>query len=155
MTRPSALRRGAQSRPQHKTRLRRFETLESRRLLAVVAGEVFFDTNANGLLDPAESGAADVSVVLQDASGTIVQGPVMTDSAGNYAFSSVPDGDYQVALQFSPGSDQLQSTPGDLTLASAHGDFRPLKYSCQLWCWRPVASAKWLSLLAAPARMPS
>lgn len=115
---PRRSRQFRQRRSQKNLRRLSVESLESRRLLAVVSGSVFYDINGNGVADAGESGKADVEVVLKDTTGNIVNGPLATADGtngplGSYFFSNVPDGDYQVALQLA--ADQLQSSPGRVT----------------------------------------
>lgn len=90
----------------------RMESLESRRLLAVVSGNVFFDVDASGVADGGESGEAGIDVVLVSPQDETVAGPVSTDANGDYAFSGIADGDYQVRLALDAG--ELQSAPGPL-----------------------------------------
>jgi hypothetical protein len=111
----SSLAQAGKRRLKRNVRRLTVEPLESRRLLAVISGEVIFDTNANGAVDSDESGAADVAVVLKDSAGSVVSGPVTTDGTGVYSFGNVADGDYEVAIQFASGTDQLQSFPGRIT----------------------------------------
>ncbi|MDQ0378656.1 SdrD B-like domain-containing protein [Amycolatopsis thermophila] len=58
---------------------------------------VWADVNRNGLQDPGEPGVADVGVRLQKADGTPVAG-TSTGPHGQYAFSHLPDGGYQVCF---------------------------------------------------------
>jgi hypothetical protein len=57
-----------------------------------IQGTVFFDMNYDGVRDPDESGIANWLVILS--------GPVnmttLTDAAGNYSFTGLPDGSYTV-----------------------------------------------------------
>lgn len=83
------------------------EKLEDRHLLAAVTGEVYFDTNADGLRQPAEIGVADVRVFIdQNANGRldpISEMQTRTDAAGKYAFPSLVDGKYEVRIEPEPG----------------------------------------------------
>ncbi|MGI6874050.1 SdrD B-like domain-containing protein [Amycolatopsis sp. 3B14] len=58
---------------------------------------VWADINRNGLQDPGEPGIADVGVRLQKADGTPVAG-TSTGPHGQYQFSHLPDGSYQVCF---------------------------------------------------------
>lgn len=58
---------------------------------------VWADINRNGLQDPGEPGVADVGVRLQKADGTLVAG-TSTGPHGQYEFSHLPDGSYQVCF---------------------------------------------------------
>ncbi len=56
---------------------------------------VWLDENGNGAFDSGESGLANVSVSLLDASQRIVA-TTYTDALGNYLFEELPDGTYTV-----------------------------------------------------------
>ncbi|WP_233157328.1 MULTISPECIES: SdrD B-like domain-containing protein [Amycolatopsis] len=58
---------------------------------------VWADSNRNGLQDPGEPGIADVGVRLQKADGSPVAG-TSTGPHGQYQFSHLPDGSYQVCF---------------------------------------------------------
>ncbi|NIH86685.1 SdrD B-like domain-containing protein [Amycolatopsis granulosa] len=58
---------------------------------------VWADLNRNGVQDPGEPGIADVGVRLQKADGTPVAG-TSTGPHGQYQFSHLPDGAYQVCF---------------------------------------------------------
>ncbi|HEY3421336.1 MAG TPA: SdrD B-like domain-containing protein [Methanomassiliicoccales archaeon] len=60
-----------------------------------VSGTVFDDKDGNGLVDPGE-GRADVGVQLYDGNGTLV-GTTQTDASGNYNFTEVDPGKYNVS----------------------------------------------------------
>ncbi|NYI88932.1 hypothetical protein HNR02_002255 [Amycolatopsis endophytica] len=62
-----------------------------------VGDVVWADVNRNGLQDPGEPGIADIGVRLQKADGTPVAG-TSTGPHGQYAFSHLPDGAYQVCF---------------------------------------------------------
>src|SRR5438105_9884810 len=72
-------------------RLRRrlnVERLEDRSLLSgnVISGYVFNDLNNNGLLDPGESGLANVPLELRNASGVVIA-TAISDAKGYYQFN--------------------------------------------------------------------
>lgn len=58
---------------------------------------VWFDSNRNGLQDPAETGIARVPVRLVKAGGGDV-GTTTTGADGAYSFTGIPDGAYQVCF---------------------------------------------------------
>ena len=61
-----------------------------------IAGTLWQDTDADGLLDGGESGGwAGVTVVLLDANNNVV-GTTTTDANGNYSFGNLPDGTFKV-----------------------------------------------------------
>jgi len=61
-----------------------------------VAGNVYNDLNGNGLKGAGEPGLSGWTVDLEDSSGNILAS-VLTDANGNYAFTGVGGGSYQVA----------------------------------------------------------
>lgn len=62
-----------------------------------IAARVWFDSNRNGLADPAEVGIAGVPVKLLRADGTEA-GQTTTGASGAYSFTGIPDGGYQVCF---------------------------------------------------------
>ncbi len=60
-----------------------------------VAGSVFDDANANGTFDSGESGLAGVTVVLYDPNVNSCRA-AQTNAAGDYVFTNVTDGAYQL-----------------------------------------------------------
>lgn len=62
-----------------------------------IGDRVWYDSNRNGLQNPAEPGIGGVKATLVDASGAAVESTT-TDSLGYYKFSSVPDGRYRVCF---------------------------------------------------------
>ncbi|MCA9264737.1 MAG: hypothetical protein KDA60_12845, partial [Planctomycetales bacterium] len=75
----------------HSVRRRKLEVehLECRRLLAGIAGDVWYDNNANGIWDEDEPQAANVLVELI-APGGSVGDPIQTDVDGHYDFPNLP-----------------------------------------------------------------
>lgn len=65
-----------------------------------LAGTVWFDANANALQESSEGGIAGVRVDLRDAGGAVI-GTTTTDGVGDYAFTSLPAGDYLVTVDAS------------------------------------------------------
>lgn len=90
-----------------KSRRIQLESLETRHLLAAVGGEVYFDTNADGLRQTSEIGVADVSVYADfNANGEFDLGTepqVTTDADGRYSFPSIPAGDVEIRILTDPG----------------------------------------------------
>jgi protocatechuate 3,4-dioxygenase beta subunit len=71
--------------------------------LASLGDRVFLDTNGNGIQDAGETGVPGVTVKLLDATGNPVLDPVtglaitaITNGTGNYLFTDLPAGSYQV-----------------------------------------------------------
>ncbi len=67
--------------------------------LASIAGVYFFDTNQNGLIDPADAIVPDAVVELRDASGATVAS-TSTSNLGTYIFEDLMIQDYIVAFAF-------------------------------------------------------
>lgn len=107
------------------------ETLETRHLLAALSGEVYFDTNADGLRQPGETGAADVQVYIdQNANGRFDEPRALstrTDADGVYSFSLLDAGDYQIRIDPEPGL--VQTAPAvmfawnDTVVQGSDGEF--------------------------------
>ncbi len=60
-----------------------------------VAGSVFDDANGDGIFDASESGLAGVTVVLYDSNANSCRA-AQTNAAGDYVFTNVADGSYQL-----------------------------------------------------------
>ena len=91
---------------------RSIEHLESRQLLASLAGEVWADTNSNGVRDTGEAAVIDARVYLDandDQQFNANEVFTRTDSAGQYAFDVVAAGTHVVRVELLPG--QTQSHP--------------------------------------------
>uniref|UniRef100_UPI000A5BDBBA SdrD B-like domain-containing protein n=1 Tax=Clostridium sp. NkU-1 TaxID=1095009 RepID=UPI000A5BDBBA len=84
--------------------------------MATVSGQIIFDRNRSAIIDAGDSGIANVPVVLQNTTAG-VRLVVLTDAAGNYAFTNVPNGSYRIVEAY--GTAGGVPTPGDFTLASA------------------------------------
>jgi uncharacterized surface anchored protein len=87
---------------------------------AVVNGEIWTDSNANGAIDTGENGLAGVTVNL--VSGTTTLTSTTTDASGNYSFTGLNPGGYLV--QFVAPAGDLFSTPSSdaFTLTSGQSD---------------------------------
>jgi uncharacterized repeat protein (TIGR01451 family) len=70
-----------------------------------VSGQVFSDVNSNGLIETGDLGIAGVTVVLRNTTTSICQS-ISTDSSGNYSFTSVLAGSYEII----EAGDQLNPT---------------------------------------------
>lgn len=68
-----------------------------------VTGRAFSDTNANGLQDGGETGAANVTVQLLNSSGTVIA-TTTTNSSGAYSFGSVAPGAYSIQFAAPSGA---------------------------------------------------
>ncbi|MDX3451195.1 SdrD B-like domain-containing protein [Streptomyces sp. ME02-8801-2C] len=60
---------------------------------------VWYDTDGNGVQDPGEPGAKDVTAELIDPATGDVLRTVRTDADGHYQFTSLPDGRYKVCFR--------------------------------------------------------
>ncbi len=72
-----------------------------------VTGDIYNDLDGNGLRGSGEPGLAGWTVDLEDSSGNVLAS-VLTDSNGNYAFTGVGGGSYQVAEVVQTGWVQTQ-----------------------------------------------
>jgi hypothetical protein len=104
---------------------------------------VWVDTNKNGVQDAGEPAVPGVSVVVQNADGTVVGTPLVTDAEGRYLFDTLPDGtykvcfdianlppdyaDYQVTTQNAAGHDGTDSAADPGTGCTATTDLGPAK----------------------------
>lgn len=89
-----------------------FQQLESRQLLASLAGEVWTDTNGNGFREPQESPAANVRVYLDaNDDGQLNNGEAFTstDTLGQYMFDNLAAGTHVVRLEGATGT--IQTSP--------------------------------------------
>lgn len=90
-----------------------------------IGDTVWSDENANGIQDAGEKGIAGATVNLTRPDGTVIQ--TTTNSNGNYLFSALPEGTYQVALVLSsipdPQDGSLKlTTAGSFTVSLADGE---------------------------------
>ena len=74
----------------------------------VLGDLVFLDNNDNGTRDAGEAGVSGLTVTLRDGAGTVV-GTTTTDAAGNYLFTGLTPGTYQVEIA---SGDYVSSTGG-------------------------------------------
>ena len=72
-----------------------------------VSGDVYNDLDGNGLRGSGEPGLSGWTVDLEDSSGDVLAS-VLTDSNGNYSFTDVGGGSYQVAEVVPTGWVQTQ-----------------------------------------------
>tara|TARA_R110002073_G_scaffold46789_1_gene127415 strand:+ start:4853 stop:11017 length:6165 start_codon:yes stop_codon:yes gene_type:complete len=105
-----ARRNKRSQRPQRRRRI--LERLESRQLLAVLAGEVFQDDNGDGIRNAAEVGVPNVRVYVDandnrqfDATEVAVQ----TDAQGQYQFDTLAAGTQTIRVD---SGNQRQTSPG-------------------------------------------
>jgi hypothetical protein len=100
------------------------ERLEDRSLLSgnVISGYVFNDLNNNGLLDPGESGLANVPLELRNASGAVIASAV-TDANGYYQFKL--DNTISTAPLTLQRSASVPSTSTDWSKTLSIGQFDP------------------------------
>ena len=79
-----------------------------------ISGKVFVDANNDGIFDLDERGIEGVEIVLigTDVNGDAVDLTVLTDASGNYTFSGLNAGEYEI-FQIQPGefSDGLDASP--------------------------------------------
>lgn len=63
--------------------------------MATASGQLVSDKNRSAAIDAGDSGISNIPVVLQNIK-TGIRLVVLTDTAGNYAFNNVPDGNYRI-----------------------------------------------------------
>lgn len=84
--------------------------------MATISGRVIFDRDRSASVTGGDSGLAAIPVVLQNIN-TNERLVVLTDSAGNYSFINVPDGEYRIVESY--GTTGGVPSPGDFSLAVA------------------------------------
>jgi protocatechuate 3,4-dioxygenase beta subunit len=104
-----------------------------------ILGQVFEDTDGNGILDDGEIGLADWTVFLDaNDNGVLDDGELssVTDSLGNYAFGDLAPAIYRVRMVPQTGWVQSSAHAEDLTASSGNafadvnlGAFRPISIS--------------------------
>lgn len=82
--------------------------------MATISGRVIFDRDRSLTISGSDSGLANIPVVLQNIS-TSQRLTVLTDSAGNYSFINVPNGNFRLVESY--GAAGGVPTPGDFSLA--------------------------------------
>jgi uncharacterized surface anchored protein len=87
---------------------------------AAVSGEVWSDTNANGVIDAGEVGKPGVTVDL--LSGTTTLSSTTTDANGNYSISGLNPGNYMVQIIAPPGDPFSTPSIDSFTLTSGQTD---------------------------------
>ncbi len=104
---------GKKKRPERsKRRKHSIEKLESRQLLAVVAGQIFTDLDGDHLRGPEELGIADIRVYVDANNNSqfdVSEISVLTDTDGQYKIENLTAGD--VAIRVEQGN-QKQLSPG-------------------------------------------
>ena len=85
------------------------EPLESRSMLAVLSGVVFYDASENGARDPGELGIPGIVIRLENQSSGATQS-TLTDDGGNYIFDDLPAGTYQITKQSASATEDDFST---------------------------------------------
>ena len=83
-----------------------------------LGGRVWWDLNANGVLESGEPGIPGVGVNLSDSS---LHASAVTDAQGRYVFAPLPAGAYQVTVSEA----RAQGRPGGLASQPAHGRSYP------------------------------
>jgi gliding motility-associated-like protein len=78
-----------------------------------IGNYVWNDTNGDGVQDATESGVADVTVYLLNATGDTVA-TTTTDASGQYVFTNVPEGNYSIAFDPSTTGTGYEFTGQDL-----------------------------------------
>lgn len=112
-----------------------------------ISGRAFQDLNRNGFADPGEAPFSGHQLYLFDASGAY-RGQATTDGAGQYAFTGLAAGDYEVQYASSSWS-PLRHDWTPTTTGSAHPSGRRSVTSSSVidFGWRPVA---WSTQEGAP-----
>jgi protocatechuate 3,4-dioxygenase beta subunit len=88
---------------------------------ATVTGTVFADPNRDGTRNPGESGVpAGTVVLLVDPVTNAVIASTVTDANGNYTFTSVPPGNYNVRVPTPPGGTSA-TTPTSVPVTATNG----------------------------------
>jgi SdrD B-like domain len=84
-----------------------------------IGDRVWFDWNGNGIQDDANAAAARLTVYLEDSAGHVLQTTTTNVNNGNYLFSDVAAGDYQVQVVAPAGTRFVKAHAGsDGTLDS-------------------------------------
>ncbi|WP_281185720.1 SdrD B-like domain-containing protein, partial [Staphylococcus schleiferi] len=81
-----------------------------------VGDKVWNDTNKDGIQNANESGIEGVKVTLTKADGTTVE--TRTDKDGNYIFTDLPNGKYEISFETPEGYEATTANVGDDALDS-------------------------------------
>ncbi|BAS45071.1 hypothetical protein SSCHL_0291 [Staphylococcus schleiferi] len=81
-----------------------------------VGDKVWNDTNKDGIQNPNEAGIEGVKVTLTKADGTTVE--TRTDKDGNYIFTGLPNGKYEISFETPEGYEATTANVGDDALDS-------------------------------------
>ncbi len=93
-------------------------------LTSSIGDKVWYDTNGDGVQDANEPGVSGVTVTLYDGAGNIA--PVSkTDANGNYLFTNLPNGTYQVGVS-APGGTVLTTSTGTTPANNTDSDIDPV-----------------------------
>ncbi len=84
--------------------------------MATVSGQLVSDKNRSATIDAGDSEISNIPVVLQNIQ-TGIRLVVLTDTAGNYAFNNVPDGNDRIVEAY--GTKGGVPSPYDFTMAAA------------------------------------
>jgi hypothetical protein len=87
--------------------------------LAEISGIVYDDKNRNRVLDSEESGIPDVTILLKDSEGVLLES-VSTDEDGNYSFNELLAGTYFVREEDPVG--YYSTTPHEVTVIILPGE---------------------------------
>ena len=88
------------------------ERLESRSMMAVLSGAVFYDANGDGSRDVGEIGVPGIVIRLEgtNASNTTMESTI-TDDGGGYSFEGLPAGTYEITKRSSSATNIDESSP--------------------------------------------
>ncbi len=79
--------------------------------VGAIGNLVWMDVNGNGVQDVGEPGVADVTINLLDDEGNVIE-TTTTDENGNYSFTDLPPGDYQIEV-VNDGFEIVETNQGD------------------------------------------
>jgi len=88
---------------------------------ATLSGELFEDSNQNGILDGGESGHSAWTVYLLNSSNDVISA-VKTDSDGAYSFSNLVPGSYAITAVLQPGYIATAPASGRLAFTPTSGE---------------------------------
>lgn len=105
--------------------------------LASIAGQVWADTDSDGLIDPEEGGVAHIRVELEPAEEAMRNAGLIdtwTDLQGEYGFADLEPGAYRVVVM--PPPDYAPVTPVEVPVDLGAGETRTVNFGI-----RPVSRA--------------